>query len=300
MMASLTHKLIQSYTQFVYLTSRQAWQLQGWHMSYKRGWLSGRVARSPSAECKPGSEIGWPTAEIHNDLVCCLLFAALAALYLPDWLTVMHIGCYGSRAFQTKPYLIFLPDLQTYLIYLRIWPTYLTNYYNLQNPDISDIGTNQTFKTWSGQTGTTHLAFLVFLQDRHTWHTIEIGQFCIRGTFNYDHNSWSFGLKRKKKDILAFSGPYHMILLHYFVWEPNMAQNYSHFPRCWPWKRVFLVLLSVQCALHNVWAVCLPRNRTSWDISWNLCFDIPFNMYLSQLVRLRGKYIFFIFVIFKL
>ena len=155
MMASLTHKLIQSYTQFVYLTSRQAWQLQGWHLSYKRGWLSGRVARSPSAECKPGSEIGWPTAEIHNDLVCCLLFAALAALYLPDWLTVMHIGCYGSRAFQTKPYLIFLPDLQTYLIYLRIWPTYLTNYYNLQNPDISDIGTNHiTFKTWSGQTGT--------------------------------------------------------------------------------------------------------------------------------------------------
>ena len=51
-------------------------------------------------------------------------------------------GCYGLRAFQTKPYLIFLPDLQTYLIYLRIWPTYLTNYYNLQNPDISDIGTN--------------------------------------------------------------------------------------------------------------------------------------------------------------
>ena len=34
-----------------------------------------------------------------------------------------------------------------------------------------------------------------------------------------------------------------------------------------------------QCA---VWAVCLPRNRTSWGISWDLCFDIPFNIYLSR------------------
>ena len=41
-----------------------------------------------------------------------------------------------------------------------------------------------------------------------------------------------------------------------------------------------------QCA---VCAVCFPSNRTSWDIYYNLCVDISFNIYLSQLVRLEGK-----------
>ena len=56
-----------------------------------------------------------------------IFLGALAALYLPWWLAV-----------QTKPYLTFLPDLQTYLTYLiylpdlPTWPTH----YNIKDPDI--------------------------------------------------------------------------------------------------------------------------------------------------------------------
>ena len=32
---------------------------------------------------------------------------------------------------------------------------------------------------------------------------------------------------------------------------------------------------NAQCA---VWTECFPSNRTSWDISWNSCLDIPFNI----------------------
>ena len=46
--------------------------------------------------------------------------------------------------------------------------------------------------------------------------------------------------------------------------------------------------------LHNVLFVqyIFPRNGTSSDLSQNLSFGIPLNIYLSQLVRMCGKYIF--------
>ena len=55
--------------------------------------------------------------------------------------------------------------------------------------------------------------------------------------------------------------------------------------------------------LHNVLFVqyIFPRNGTSSDLSQNLSFGIQLNIYLSQLVQVCRKYIFFhIFVIFKL
>ena len=46
--------------------------------------------------------------------------------------------------------------------------------------------------------------------------------------------------------------------------------------------------------MHNVQFVnyILPRNRTRSDLSYNLSFGIPLNVYLSQLVRVCGKCIF--------
>ena len=46
--------------------------------------------------------------------------------------------------------------------------------------------------------------------------------------------------------------------------------------------------------VQNVYFVqyIFPRNRTSSDLPWNLSFGILLNIYLSQLVRVCGKYIF--------
>ena len=54
------------------------------------------------------------------------------------------------------------------------------------------------------------------------------------------------------------------------------------------------------CPLHNVYFVqyIFPRNRTSSDLSY-LKNTILLNIYLSQLVRVRGKYTFLSFSDFQ-
>ena len=61
------------------------------------------------------------------------------------------------------------------------------------------------------------------------------------------------------------------------------------------------ILQLLHTAVHNVYFVkyIFPRNRTSSDISKNLKNTILLNIYLSQLVRVRGKYTFLSFSDFQ-